>query len=249
MSRPFNSQDLEFLRVYARFGSWGEPALAARFLSQLLRLTPFPDHKDELARLLPGEGLANLVAYMADACGVLSHGCGIGGSWISAAGEVVLVRLHDIDWNLPFKSVPLATIPAAIAADLGPEYNNAFWEPLPPVTEPDPTPPSIVRYSREYNNVFWDAAPAAAEPDAVDKICSASDLCGCGTPLVALKLYADLLRSIQDRSAEVRKLVPDPGMLQFMLYQLEASGITGGIDGGLTVTGEWVKKELASLDL
>ena len=236
MSTPLNSQDLEFLRLYARFGTDGEPRLAAKFLCQLLRLMPLTDHKEELARLIPDEGLLDLIAYMGNDAGVMTHGCGIGGSWLAPEGEELMARLADVDFDLPFDHTPRAPLPVS--------------EGSPPDTIEivDSLPISTVAYSQEFNNVFWNALPAATEPDEIDMVCSEAGLCGCGERIKALRVYFAILQSIADGTTEFERRVPDPGMRQFILYQLQANGILSGVgDGALSPAGEDFRQKLSVL--
>lgn len=83
-----------------RFCGCGNPDDAYNLVRDLLSLAPFFDHRTEVQeRIGGGPGVEDLVLYSLDGAGLLEHGTGIGGSWLTAKGRhyLSLMQRHEYE--------------------------------------------------------------------------------------------------------------------------------------------------------
>lgn len=68
---------------------------------QLLQLTPFYEHWDQVAALLPHTAARHIVLSAMESAGLIEHGTSISGSWITPKGQFFLDVLQEIgdDWD------------------------------------------------------------------------------------------------------------------------------------------------------
>lgn len=77
--------------------SWcgcGNPEEGYRLVRQVLLLCPLYDHRPEFEELIPDTGVEMIVLGLLDNLGLIEHGGGIGGSWLTSKGEAALKALN-----------------------------------------------------------------------------------------------------------------------------------------------------------
>jgi hypothetical protein len=126
MKTAFNTEMLNHLIEKAGFAAVGDAKAAANFLHDVLKLGPFYENQKELDALLPECGMYYFVLNLVDNIGVLEHGGGIGGSWLTDEGYAMRHALDQIDWDAP------ADLTGAIAAPrvkINPPWEDAkiYW--------------------------------------------------------------------------------------------------------------------------
>lgn len=102
-----------------RFCGCGNPDDAYALVRDLLALAPFFDHRTEVReRIGGGPGVEMLVLYALDGAGLIEHGTGIGGSWLTAKGRHYLSLMRRYEWEdiedeevcLPHDGEPCETV-------------------------------------------------------------------------------------------------------------------------------------------
>lgn len=110
---------LIFGRDGLRFCGCGNPEDAYALVRDLLALAPFYDHQAEVReRIGGGPGVEMLVLYALDGAGLIEHGTGIGGSWLTAKGRHYLALMLRHEWEdidddetgLPHDGQPCETV-------------------------------------------------------------------------------------------------------------------------------------------
>jgi hypothetical protein len=75
-------------------------AEAWRQIGDLLALAPFYDHRAAVrTRIGGGPGVEDMVLYALDGAGLIEHGGGIGGSWLTAKGRHYLSLMRRYEWE------------------------------------------------------------------------------------------------------------------------------------------------------
>ena len=74
----------------------GLPAEGLKLIRDVLRLTPLYEHRDELNKLLPSDGIQMLVLGTIDALGLIEHGTTIYGAWATEKGDSILAYLNSL---------------------------------------------------------------------------------------------------------------------------------------------------------
>lgn len=75
----------------------GNPETAYALVHELLKLAPFYEHSyDEIAGLIGTPGAYHLVLGSLDEAGLIEHGGGIGGSWLTPKGKWCLEALNSV---------------------------------------------------------------------------------------------------------------------------------------------------------
>lgn len=90
---------LVFDRDGLRFCGCGNPDAAYALVRDLLSLAPFFDHPSEVRERIGGPGVEDLVLYSLDGAGLIEHGTGIGGSWLTAKGRHYLALMRRYEWD------------------------------------------------------------------------------------------------------------------------------------------------------
>lgn len=91
---------LVFDRDGLRFCGCGNPDEAYALVRDLLALAPFFDHRPEVRnRIGGGPGVEMLVLYSLDGAGLIEHGTGIGGSWLTPKGRHYLDLMQRHEWE------------------------------------------------------------------------------------------------------------------------------------------------------
>lgn len=62
------------------------PETAARLVRDILNMCPLYQHREEFEKLLPNDGAQYLILGLLDEAGLIEHGGGIGGSWLTDKG-------------------------------------------------------------------------------------------------------------------------------------------------------------------
>lgn len=83
-----------------RFCGCGNPDDAYNLVRDLLSLAPFFDHRAEVReRIGGGPGVEDMVLYALDGAGLIEHGTGIGGSWLTAKGRHYLTLMRRYEYE------------------------------------------------------------------------------------------------------------------------------------------------------
>ena len=79
----------------------GNPESAAVLLRDILRLCPLYDHRAEFEKFLPDRGVQHFILGVLSECDVIEHGGGIGGSWLTDKGKMLLGELNALSETDP----------------------------------------------------------------------------------------------------------------------------------------------------
>ena len=122
------------------------------------------------------------------------------------------------------------------------KLNQINWD-APPLLSPSSTEPRLHKFATQL------PADLDGEDSLFSNVVELGALCGCGSPEDAMALELELLKlaPFNENSERIASLLPEPGLAQFIRYQLGHHGIVDREQGKLTARGELLLRLLERL--